>query len=476
MTRKKTLKDFTKDDLLADLIYRLAEEHYRPDMTMSEMEDCVDEHFAGLYAERALEVLLEKRPPEKPTGKLCPKCGKRTKVKAKDRRRTLRTLCGSVTLSRNYHYCERCKHGFYPMDRDLDLPEEGELSREMEKRVLDFAVSDVYGQAVERWGLHYRRPISENLLRRVTKRVGTQCESADQGHLQQALKPVEEAAKVLVVQMDGSMLPIRGEEPWKEAKVGVVYRHDTTQHRPIPGSARYTAVVGTVANFATVLEEALMVERIDEAGHVIWLGDGATHNWRLADHLAADGMQILDWYHAVEHAMDCGKVLLGEENSLLPLWQTRAEALLSDGDIDAFIHELMGCIEEVGGRRDKRFALKAINDLVRYYRANAHRMNYRLYRQLGFPVGSGAVESAHRHVLQKRMKQAGQRWDLRNARRMARLRAAYRTAGPAIFHEAIQQADRETRQGVPPLPGRRNGFRFARYGERDRKRAAASSN
>jgi len=478
MARKKTLKDFSKDDLVEDLAYRLAQEHYRLGMTMSEMERCVDEHFgAGIYAERALAALLSRRPLEKPTSRLCPKCGKRTKVKAKDRERTLRSLCGPVTLTRNYHYCEKCKLGFYPLDRDLDLPEEGELTREMEKRVLDFAVSDVYGQAVERWQVHYRTPISENLLRRVTKRVGTQCEKADQGHLQNALKPVEEAAEVLVVQMDGSMLPIRGEEPWKEAKVGVVYRHDTAQHRPLPGSARYTAVVGTVANFATVLEEALVVEKIDEAGHVIWLGDGAIHNWRLADYLAADAMQILDWYHAVEHAMDCGKVLLGEENSLLPLWQTRAESLLSEGDIEVFIRELMDCIEEVEPRRrDKRFALKAINDLVRYYRSNAHRMNYRLYRQLGFPVGSGAVESAHRHVLQKRMKQAGQRWDIRNARRMARLRAAYRTSGPATFHEAIQRADRETREGLPRLPGRRNGFGFARYGERDRKRAAASSN
>jgi hypothetical protein len=42
-------------------------------------------------------------------------------------------LCGQVTLTRN------C---FYPVDRTLDLPEEGELTREMDKRVLDFAIND----------------------------------------------------------------------------------------------------------------------------------------------------------------------------------------------------------------------------------------------------------------------------------------------------------------------------------------------
>jgi hypothetical protein len=91
----------------------------------------------------------------------------------------------------------------------------------------------------------------------------------------------------------------------------------------------------------------------------------------------------------------------------LPLWQHRAGARLSDGP-DAIVAELMQC------------------------------MKYRLLREEGLPIGSGAVESAHRHVLQTRMKRAGQRWSLRNARRIARLRAAYRTAGALGFYYAIR--------------------------------------
>jgi hypothetical protein len=44
----------------------------------------------------------------------------------------------------------QCQHGFYPVDRLLDLPEEGELTSEMEKRVLDFAVNDDYGECEAR--------------------------------------------------------------------------------------------------------------------------------------------------------------------------------------------------------------------------------------------------------------------------------------------------------------------------------------
>lgn len=134
-------------------------------------------------------------------------------MKARDRERTVKSLAGPVTFKRNYHYCEKCEYGFYPVDRLLDLPEEGELSSEMEKRVLDFAVNDVCGECAARWSLHYREPISENLFRRVAARVSEQCETADQGRLQEALKPRSEAADVLVVEVDGSQLPIRGAEP-----------------------------------------------------------------------------------------------------------------------------------------------------------------------------------------------------------------------------------------------------------------------
>lgn len=122
-------------------------------------------------------------------------------------------------------------------------------------------------------------------------------------------------------------------------------------------------------------------------------------------------------------------------------------------------------------RRDKREALKALDDLVRYYRNNRGRMSYRTLREHGFPIGSGAVESAHRHVIQARMKRAGQ-WALQNGRRMAHLRAAYRTGGAARLYEAVQRARRRTESGARPPEGRRHDFQFARQGERDRRRAS----
>jgi len=136
-----------------------------------------------------IEAMLSRMKSDKPAGKACPRCGNRIPVKARDRERTVRSLSGPVTFKRNHRYCEQCKYGFYPVDRLLGLPDEGELTSEREKRVVDFAVKDGYGECAACWNLHCQQPVSENLLRRVIARVGAQCEEADQGRLQERLKP-----------------------------------------------------------------------------------------------------------------------------------------------------------------------------------------------------------------------------------------------------------------------------------------------
>ena len=51
-------------------------------------------------------------------------------------------------------------------------------------------------------------------------------------------------------------------------------------------------------------------------------------------------------------------------------------------------------------------------------------MNYPEYLKKNLLIGSGAIESAHRTVLQKRMKQSGQRWSKKGLNNMIKLRTA----------------------------------------------------
>src|SRR6202171_6742005 len=116
MTRKKGLRAFSKQELLEEVARRHADEQYQDGVSMTAMELAAEKR-KGESGDRGLGALLRRMKPEKPTGKACPKCGTRIPVKARDRERTVRSLSGPMTFKRNYHYCEGCKYGFYPVDR-----------------------------------------------------------------------------------------------------------------------------------------------------------------------------------------------------------------------------------------------------------------------------------------------------------------------------------------------------------------------
>ena len=446
--KDRPVSELSTQELRAELARREAQERKLTDMTAIEL-DCED--LAEQFKDSVLQARFDALDPEDDRPKKCPRCGRDVPVSARARRRVIRTLAGRARLMRNYHYCRKCKRGFFPRDVELGLPDKGSISSELERRILDFAINDPFEQAAERWSMHYSFEISSNLLRRVTERVGMRAEACNERCLQHALQPAtHERPKLVVVENDGSMLPMRDGEGWREAKLGMVTRGEKRvlgrgEQRGVISEARYVAVIGGPDDLARSLGDALRVEHAERAENVVWLADGAPGNWRLADRLQPGCTQVLDWHHSVEHATDCAKVLLGETDSLLPIWQRRAERLLFDG-ANRIIGELMDCLDEVNSPEQR----VALNDLVRYYRANARRMDYASYLERGYPIASGAIESAHRHVLQVRMKRAGQRWSIHRARRMARLRAAYRTAGARRLHAAIQRAAVLTRGNQVP--------------------------
>ena len=67
----------------------------------------------------------------------------------------------------------------------------------------------------------------------------------------------------------------------------------------------------------------------------------------------------------------------------------------------------------------------ALATTIHYFQQNADRMRYGTYRQRGYFIGSGAIESAHRTVVQKRMKLSGQPWSKKGAQHMLNLRVLY---------------------------------------------------
>jgi hypothetical protein len=318
----------------------------------------------------------------------------------------------------------------------LGLGDEGELTSRMEQVVLDLGLHGTFEEAAERFALHHGTAISENLVRRVIDRVGRRAQA--QADLDARLRaPAARPPDTLVVEVDGSMIPTRGADPWREVKVGLVARGEhfvQNKGRGLITQARFVARLGDYAGFKQALTGVLTLERAWECPRLVVLGDGAPWVWTLADEVCHGATQILDYPHAIEHATEAARVIFGPDDGLVTLWTRTVERLLWEGRIDDLVHEVEACVFRARGA-----ARQALVDLARYYRTNATRMRYDRYRAAGLPCGSGAVESAHRHVLQKRLKLAGQHWSPARADRLAQLRAALATCGPAALYPAIRR-------------------------------------
>jgi hypothetical protein len=148
---------------------------------------------------------------------------------------------------------------------------------------------------------------------------------------------------------------------------------------------------------------------------VVIVGDGAEWIWNRAS-MFVNRCEILDFWHALEHAWDFARLRYGEGSTQADLWVHEIAEDLRAGKVQEVIARLKRL-------RPKTPELRASWEaLIRYYSENAGRMHYDEYLRLGYGIGSGAVESAHKQIVHARFRQAGMRWSEAGARRLLALR------------------------------------------------------
>ncbi len=155
---------------------------------------------------------------------------------------------------------------------------------------------------------------------------------------------------------------------------------------------------------------------IDKYGHLgnrlVFVWDGATwiKNW--IDDAFPKAVSILDYYHACEH-LHAFSGSIFTDKAKEKMWTDKQKEWLLKGEIKTVLSN----IRRVGKNSE------AANQLISYYSNNKDRMRYHEYVKIGCGIiGSGAIESAHRTLVQKRMKQSGQRWSWKGAQHMLNLR------------------------------------------------------
>jgi len=148
---------------------------------------------------------------------------------------------------------------------------------------------------------------------------------------------------------------------------------------------------------------------------VVIVGDGAEWIWNRAATFSRC-CEVLDFWHAVEKAWVFARAHFGEGAKRADTFVARIVKDLREGKVQ----DVLARLNKIEARTPE--AAEALASLIKYYTDNARRMRYDEYLRLGYGIGSGAVESAHKQVVHARMRQAGMRWSEAGARRLLALR------------------------------------------------------
>jgi hypothetical protein len=270
--------------------------------------------------------------------------------------------------------------------------------------------------------------------------------------------------RLLVVQADGKGVPLvpaetgapvgqreirrkRGQPPGvkREAIVTAVYTLAPTPRRPadvlatlLPLAEDATAAPAAPTARARPVGKELRATLDGKVAAVSRLAaragqyDGPHIEQRLALTDGADALQralrdalpdvplVLDIIHALEHLWEAANGLLGERHPERITWVRDRLARLLDGAALAVAADLRTLAD---GPALSPATRALLTRTAGYYERNAPHMRYDAYLAAGWPIGTGVVEGACRHLVKDRLEQAGMRWSRAGAQALLDLRA-----------------------------------------------------
>jgi hypothetical protein len=371
---------------------------------------------------------LDARQPRLPEA--CPECGTRTRGHGWRTRQVL-TRCGVLPLNRPWYYCAACERGWSPTDRTLGI-DQGRLSLGVQAWLGDLAAGQTFRETVgllrELTGL----VVSAETVRRLTEDRGTaqaEAQSATAAAVQERHAPVEPVTLPdgdLTIEVDGVM--VRYVDGWHEVKLGVVggVRAGALSAKSYVAARADPATFGPLLVAEAARRGALdIVDRdvtdlaspaLARLRPVTVIADGAPWIWNLAAEHFGDRTEIVDLFHVAEHLWAVAQALEPADARAQAAWaQARVAELRDQGP-----GPVQAALRQAHPRTDE--AREVVRRARGYVATNAGRMDYPSYRAQGLPLGSGAVESSAKSVVQLRMKRPGMRWSDRGARAILTLR------------------------------------------------------
>ncbi|MEO7369324.1 MAG: ISKra4 family transposase, partial [Ilumatobacteraceae bacterium] len=379
------------------------------------------------------------------------------------RRRPYLSIFGELEITRIGYGHDRLEAA--PLDARLHLPRR-QHSYLFQQWLGIFVVDDAHAEAIKKLGtiLGLEIPVrsSEDLNREQASDV-----EPFQNHLATP-EPTEEGP-LLVVTADCKGVPLvrkalppedptetplpasanrrrgKGEKANKKkmAAVGAVYtikpfvrtadevidevmREKAAQRRPKPTHKRVRAelLVGKVALFLWLADEVIRRDPT-QAKPLVFLSDGerALHD-RQGEYLPENAIGILDLFHVMERLWKAAWCFFDESTQKREAhqWVEKELRMLLEGKVGSVISGLRQMRTKRGLKGSRG---KTIVEVTGYFERNRARMKYDEYLAAGYPIGSGVVEGACRHLVKDRLERAGMRWHPDGAQAMLDLRATY---------------------------------------------------
>jgi hypothetical protein len=392
--------------------------------------------------------------------------------------RPLRTIFGEHTFQQ-YVYSQGSKRKIElrPIDARLNLPE-GKASYLLQEFTQLFCVEKAFAVGARQFATVFRQQLSVDVLEDINRDMDAQ---ADRflDHLP-ALSPAV-AGSILVASADGKGVPLvqadaqqvpafdKKERPGNRrmATLGCVYSvdpyvrtaeqivaalfRDTTvcqpQDRPAACGKRYRAYFAAAAGTdAAALPSAYrtwtwladeVTARRRPGQPIIRLLDGQKSLWEAADTClegfvlglektqeAALLVDILDIIQVSGYVWKAAKAVYAHKEHQEAFAQDRLLRILQ-GEVAGVVAGLRRMATQ---RRLKGAALKEVTTACNYFESNARRMRYDDYLRAGYPIASGVIEGACRHIIKDRLEHGGMRWTLAGAEAMLNVRSVCASA------------------------------------------------
>lgn len=374
--------------------------------------------------------------------------------------RSYHCVFGKIRFARRYYY--RPGQGAFPVDADLNLPQNAcsDLLREWQERLGAYIPYTEANTILESFlGHPFSNRALQEAIQEDAKQVVTFYEQVDP-HL-----PDPEAT-VLVVQADGKGVPLvkdtdpnasvrrgKGAKPGKkEAVVTSVYTlmpaprtpqgvvnslfHPEIQPDPVTRSGPHDKwLFATMEGKRAALRLTAEQVRRREGAHVVdrvALTDGAEALQTRVQDQFPDFTLVLDFIHADEYLWKAANALLGETAPERSDWVEARTLQMLQGQISAVAADLR---KTAAGCKSGSAASKVLLSVAAYYERNQAYMQYDKYLAAGWPIASGVIEGACRHLVKDRCELSGMRWTQSGAEALLRLRSVAENGDWESFHE-----------------------------------------